>query len=169
MNLPGFDPGDAGHAIDACPAPAPSDTPDSTEVARALAGVTKVAIVGASPNPSRTSYQVAVWLMENSHYEIYLVNPAADGEDVRGHGFYASLADLPITPDLVCVFRRAEFVPDVAAAALEVGAGGLWLQLGIESPEVIADLRGRGLFAVQNRCLKVEYARHGSEIARMRA
>lgn len=152
----------------ACPAPQASDLPAEDVLVEKLATTRRVAIVGASPNPARTSYQVAVWLMENTHYELYLVNPAAEGEEIRGHGFHASLAELPVRVDLVDVFRRAEFVPGIAAAALEAQAGGLWLQSGVHAPDTIADLRSRGVFAVQNRCLKVEYRRYADRIVAAR-
>ncbi len=155
-------------AEDACPVPHVADTPGDDALALTLARTERVAIVGASPNPSRTSCRVAVWLMENTPFEVYLVNPAAVGEEIRGHGFYGSLAEVPAEIDMVNVFRRAEHTPAIAQAAVEAGATSLWLQLGISHPTAMATAVDAGLVAVQNRCIKVEYIRLEHEIDAIR-
>lgn len=152
----------------ACPAPITGDTPGDDEMALALARTQRVAIVGASPHPARTSYQIAIWLMENTPYELYLVNPAAVGEEIRGHGFYSTLAEIPVPIDMVDVFRRAEHTPAIATAAVEVGAKSLWLQLGVRNADAMATAREAGLVAVQNRCIKVEVIRLDRQIAAFR-
>ncbi|SEJ67729.1 CoA-binding protein [Demequina mangrovi] len=161
---------DPRHQVaESCPAPEIADVPGDDELALALARTSRVAIVGASPNPSRTSYQIAVWLMEHTPYEVYLVNPAAAGEEIQGHGFYDSLADLPVRVDLVDVFRRAEHTPAVAADAVAANAKALWLQLGITNADAMARARAAGMLAVQNRCIKVEYRRLQDRITSFRA
>ena len=75
---------------------------------------------------------------------------------------YPSLADLPVTPDVVDVFRRPEDLPEVAQEAIAVGAKVFWAQLGLWSDEAAALAHDAGLDAVMNRCLKIEHARfHG--------
>jgi uncharacterized protein len=71
----------------------------------------------------------------------------------------ASLDQVPEPVDLVDVFRRPEHTPEVARAAVAAGVGGLWLQLGISSPEAYAIAEEAGLRYVEDRCLKVEHAR----------
>ncbi|MDN4483116.1 CoA-binding protein [Demequina lignilytica] len=159
---------DAFPAGDACPAPHHTDAPDDEHLARILAATRRVAIVGASPNPSRTSYQVAIWLMEHTPYELYMVNPAAGAEEIRGHGFYASLADLPVRVDMVDVFRRAEHTPAIAREAVEADVKTLFLQLGIRSDEAMEIADAAGIDAIQNRCLKVEYRRLEGRIKELR-
>lgn len=150
----------------ACPLPQPTEAPDDAALAALLAGARTVAIVGASPRPTRTSHAVSVWLMENAHFELYLVNPmASDDDDIEGHGFYASLSELPVAPDIVVVFRRSEDVPPVALDAADTDAAALWLQLGITNPEATAGARAAGMVTVENRCIKVEYARLHEAIA----
>ena len=68
-----------------------------------------IAIVGASANPARASYFVATYLLSSSPYDVYFVNPRAD--TILGHPAYASLADLPVVPDLVDVFRKDADLP----------------------------------------------------------
>lgn len=144
---------------DLCPMPARGEAPGDDAMVQLLAGAETVAVVGASPNEHRTSHQIATWLMDHTPYQVYLVNPAAGREEIRGHGFYATLDELPVVPDIVDVFRRSEHTPPVATEAAVVGAGALWLQLGIRNDPAMETARASGLTYVQNRCIKVEYAR----------
>lgn len=152
---------DAGFeaAGDVCALPRADQAPADDVLTEILANAHTVAVVGASPSPLRTSHAIATWLMNNTPYEVYLVNPHGGDADIEGHGFYMALSELPVAPDIVVVFRRAEEVPPVADAAVEADASVLWLQLGIESPVAAASARAAGLGVVQNRCIKVEYAR----------
>ncbi len=153
----------------ACPLPLGSDAPADESLVDELARARTVAVVGASPNPARTSHHVAKWLMDYTHYEVYLVNPAApEGTEIRGHAFYASLADIPVDVDIVDVFRRSEHVPPVVDEAIEVGAPVVWMQLGVRNEEAARKACEAGAVVVQNRCLKVEYARLEDGIAAAR-
>ena len=116
-----------------------------------------VAIVGASANPARASHEVWSYLKSASSYELYLVNPTIG--EVDGTPVYASLADLPVVPDLVDVFRRREHLPRVLQDAIQVGATVLWLQLGLWHEQVARDGEAAGLQVVMDRCLKVDHAR----------
>ncbi|MFN3866385.1 MAG: CoA-binding protein [Demequina sp.] len=147
------------HSGDFCPAPGSTSTPDDDSLVDLLAGARTVAVVGASPNDHRTSYSIAAWLMTRTPYEVYLVNPMAEGQEIRGHGFYASLDELPVVPDIVNVFRRSEHVPPVADDAIAAGAGALWMQLGVAHADAATRAREAGLEVVQDRCIKVEYER----------
>jgi predicted CoA-binding protein len=156
-------------AQDACPVPNSSQAPADDVLADMLASATTIAVVGASPNEARTSHQIATWLMDHTPYEVYLVNPtAADGE-IRGHGFYSSLGELPVVPDIVDVFRREQHAPALATEAAVIGAGTFWLQLGVVNDEAMEIARRSGLIAVENRCIKVEYARLHARIEAQRA
>ncbi|MGE2692083.1 CoA-binding protein [Mycolicibacterium pulveris] len=116
-----------------------------------------VAIVGASANPARASHEVWTYLKSASDYELYLVNPTIS--EVEGTPVYPSLADLPMVPDLVDVFRRREHLPSVLDDAVAVGAKVLWLQLGLHHEQVARDGEAAGLQVVMDRCLKVDHAR----------
>ena len=119
-----------------------------------------VAVVGASSNPARASYFVLTYLLSSStDYEVYPVNPRAAGSEILGRRVYASLSDLPITPDIVDVFRRAEDLPAVADEAIAAGASVFWAQLGLWSPEAAQRCATAGLGVVMDRCLKIEHAR----------
>ncbi len=128
-------------------------------VDRILSTTRRIAVVGLSPDPSRTSHGVARALQRDG-YEIVPVNPNAD--EVLGQRSWPSLADVPGEVDLVDVFRRAEHLPGIAREAVEIGAPALWNQLGLVSPEARAIATEAGLDYVEDRCLKVEVALRGA-------
>ena len=79
-----------------------------------------------------------------------------------GYTSYASLDDLPVTPDLVEVFRKSSDAPEVVADAARVGARTVWLQLGIWNEDAARQAEAAGLEVVMDRCVKIEHARfHG--------
>lgn len=113
-----------------------------------------VAVVGLSPDPKRPSHHVASYLRA-SGLRIMPVNPGL----ARWEGLttYPSLDSLPEAPDIVDVFRRPEFAPEIASAAVAAGAGALWLQIGVISDEAAEIAAAGGLDVVMDRCLLVEH------------
>jgi predicted CoA-binding protein len=132
-----------------------------------LLGSSKViAVVGLSPNADRPSNQIA-WYLHHQGYELYGVNPVVEDREIFGVPVVGSLDQVPKPIDIVDVFCRAEHTPEVAAAAVAVGARALWLQLGIRSTEARAIAEAGGLAFVEDRCIKVEHARLlGAELGR---
>jgi predicted CoA-binding protein len=130
---------------------------DDDSLVEVLRPTRSVAVVGVSPDPNRPSHGVAGYLLTNTGWDVYLVNPNI--EVLFGREVYASLADLPVTPDLVDVFRRTEFLRGVTDEAIAVGAATLWFQLGLRDDVAAARAVGAGLTVIQDRCLKVEHAR----------
>lgn len=131
--------------------------PSAKERLGILRRAKSVAIVGASPNPARSSYFVATYLQQSSDYDLYFVNPNAT--EILGQPVYKSLADLPVVPDIVDVFRRASDIPQVMDDALAIGAKTVWVQLGIWNEEAAYYGESKGLTVVMDRCIKVEHAR----------
>lgn len=131
--------------------------PDAVILQRILRETRSVAIVGASANPSRASHSVWTYLKSSSAYELYLVNPTISA--VEGTRVYPSLADLPMVPDLVDVFRRYDQLPSVLDDTIKVGAKTLWLQQGLWHPQVARDGVAAGLQVVMDRCLKIDHVR----------
>ncbi len=137
-------------------------SPPSARERKAILDRTRsIAIVGVSSKPSRASYFVATYLLSSSaDYEVYFVNPVET--EVLGRPVYASLADLPVVPDLVDVFRKPTDLPGVAREAVDIGAKVFWGQLGLHSDEAVEIAHAAGLDVVMDRCLKIEHARfHG--------
>lgn len=119
-----------------------------------------VAIVGASPNAARSSYFVATYLQQSSDYELFFINPNAD--EILGQKVYKSLADLPVVPDIVDVFRKGSDIPSVIDEVVAIGAKTIWVQLGIWNEEAAYYGEEKGLTVVMDRCIKIEHARfHG--------
>lgn len=138
------------------------ENPTATRRQQILRGTRTVAVLGASPNPARASNFVATYLLASTDYEVFLVNPNAT--EILGRSVYKSLADLPVVPDLVDVFRRRDDLPGVLdeVLALEPGVRTLWLQFGLFDEAVAVRAEAAGLEVVMDRCLKVEHARfHG--------
>jgi uncharacterized protein len=106
-----------------------------------------IAVVGASPDPNRPSHGVMRYL-ERAGYRVLPVNPTWDEAA-------PSLAALDEPVDLVDVFRRPEFCAGVAQEAAEIGAGALWLQLGIRSAEARAIAEAADMDYVENACTAV--------------
>lgn len=120
-----------------------------------------VALVGVSANPLRSSNFVASYLVR-TNLEMYPVNPMYD--EVLGLRTYPSLADLPVVPDIVDVFRRRDELPGVVEEAIAIGAKVVWFQLGLRHDEAAARATGAGLTVVQDRCLKIEHARFSGRL-----
>lgn len=134
--------------------------PSAKERLRILQRARTVAIVGASPNPARSSYFVSTYLQQSSDYQLYFVNPNAD--EILGRKAYPSLAELPVVPDIVDVFRRASDLPSVVDEVAAVGSPVIWVQLGIWNEQAARYGEEKGLTVVMDRCIKVEHARfHG--------
>lgn len=124
---------------------------------RADDGAQRVAVVGLSDRPHRTSHGVAAALQAMG-WEVVPVNPEI--ESSLGVPAVASLADVEGPVDLVDVFRRAEHLEQVATEAAAIGAPALWNQLGLRSPAAATIAAEAGMDYVEDRCLKVEAARH---------
>jgi uncharacterized protein len=116
-----------------------------------------IAIVGASPRPSRPSHGVMRYLLDHG-YRVIPVRPR-DCDEVLGVPCVASLAEIGEPVDLVDVFRRPESCADVAREAVAAGAGALWLQLGIVSPEARRIALEAGLDYVEDLCTAIVHRR----------
>ena len=137
------------------------ENPSATRRQQILRATRTVAMVGASPNPARASNFVATYLLASTDYDVYFVNPNAT--EILGRPVYKRLADLPVVPDIVDVFRRRDDLPSVLDDVLAVdGVQTFWLQFGLFDEDVARRAEAGGLDVVMDRCLKVEHARfHG--------
>jgi predicted CoA-binding protein len=115
-----------------------------------------VAVVGCSPDPRRDSHRIAALLQSKGH-RVIPVNPA--GGSMLGERCYRSLLSIPEKVEMVDVFRRPEFVDEVADQAIAIGARVLWLQLGVIHPAAAQRARQAGLIVVMDRCPAIEYRR----------
>ena len=125
--------------------------------AEILRDATTIALVGASPKPGRPSHGVMRYLLAQG-YDVVPVRPA-DCDEVLGVPCVQSLAEIDRRIDLVDVFRRADATPPHAEEAAAVGAGALWLQLGVVSAESRRIAEEAGLDYVEDLCTAVVHAR----------
>jgi len=128
------------------------NNPDDDAIAALLRAARRIAVVGCSPKPDRASHQIAAFLIEHG-YEVFPVHPRA--EVILGRKVYPDLASVPLPIDIVDVFRKPEFTPDVARAAVRIGAGTLWLQQGIVNAQAWRIATDAGLHCVMDRCIAV--------------
>jgi uncharacterized protein len=132
---------------------------DDVDLQRILRETRTIAVVGASNKPARPSYGVYRYLVATGDYQVFPVNPTIT--EIDGAPVYSSLAELPVVPDVVDVFRRLDEVPAVLAEslALQPRPKTLWLQQGLWDEQVARDATAAGLQVVMDRCLKVDHAR----------
>jgi uncharacterized protein len=120
---------------------------------RIMAETQTIALVGASPKPWRPSHGVMRYLLANG-YRVMPVRPR-DCDEVLGVRCVSSLSEIDEPIDLVDVFRRAEYAPEVAREAIAVGAKALWLQLGVVSDEARRIAVAAGLDYVEDACTAI--------------
>jgi predicted CoA-binding protein len=117
-----------------------------------------IAVVGLSSKPWRPSHGVAEY-MQRAGYRIIPVNP--NESEVLGEKAYPSLEAVPEKVDIVNVFRRPEYVPEIVEAAIRVGAPAIWMQEGVINEAAAERARQAGLFVVMDRCILKEHRRLG--------
>ena len=120
-----------------------------------------VAVVGLSNREETSSFMVTQALQADG-YRIFPVHPRLSGQEILGEKVYGRLQDIPEHIDIVDVFRRSEFLPDVARDFVETDADVFWAQQGLQNEEAEQILRDNGRNQiVMDRCIKVEYAYSG--------
>jgi len=125
---------------------------------RILNGSKTVAVVGLSDKTDRPSHVVARYLRQRG-YRIIPVNPNVLA--VMGEKSYGSLSEIPGGIDLVDVFRRSEYVPEIADEAIRVGAKFFWMQEDVVSEQARKKLVDAGIPVVMDRCMMKELEKRG--------
>ena len=115
-----------------------------------------VAVVGLSSRHHRPSYGVTEY-MKSAGYRIIPVNPRES--EVLGEKSYARLEDIPEKVDIVNVFRRSEFVPEIADSAIRIGARAIWMQEGVIHHEAAERARRAGLLVFMDSCILKEHVK----------
>jgi predicted CoA-binding protein len=123
---------------------------------RLLREAKTIAVVGLSNRRSRPSYGVSEY-MQSHGYKIIPVNP--NESEVLGEKAVASLRDVPGHVDIVDIFRRSEFVPEIVDEAIRIGAGAIWMQEGVIHEGAAARARAAGLEVIMDHCILKEHQR----------
>lgn len=121
-----------------------------------LCGAKTIAVVGISPKEENPSHKVAKYLIEQG-FKVIGVNPNC--EQILGVKCYPDLKSIPEHVDVVDIFRKADAIPAIVDEAIEIGAGTVWMQLGLEHEESAQKARNAGLKVVMNKCTKIEHSR----------
>ena len=127
-------------------------------LATILKEVKTIAMVGASPDPTKFSYGVLRVLHETG-YDMIPVNPNEKVTEIRGLPVSRSLSEIDRPVDMVEVFRASDAVYPIAEEAIKIGAKVLWMQVGVRNDEAAALAEDAGLKVVMNRCPKIELFR----------
>ncbi len=130
------------------------------EIKNLLERTNRIAMVGASPKANRASNGVLKFLLDQG-YEVIPVNPGHAGSAIHGADVVASLADIEGKVDLVDIFRNSEDAGDAVDQAISIGAGAVWLQLGVINQDAADRAEEAGLEVVMDRCPKIEIPRLG--------
>ncbi|RKO63965.1 CoA-binding protein [Caldibacillus debilis] len=131
------------------------ENPPLEEIAKILRRAKRIAVVGLSDKPDRTSYQIAKE-MQNLGYEIIPVNPMID--EALGVKAVSSLKEIEGHVDIVNIFRRSEYLMEIAKEFVEIDADVFWAQQGIADEETYRFLKERGVTVIMDRCIKVMHS-----------
>ena len=126
------------------------------QVTELLQQAKTVAVVGLSDTPARPSYGVAVYLQTHG-YRIVPVNPSL--REVLGEKAYPSLLEVPaeVKIDIVDVFRRSEYLPEIVAQAIQRKVAAVWMQEGVIHEQAAETARQAGIVVVMDRCILKEH------------
>ena len=127
-----------------------------TNIPDLLQSARTIAVVGLSGRKFRPSYGVTEYL-QHAGYRIIPVNPLET--EVLGEKAYPTLDDVPEKVDIVDIFRRPEYVPEIVEAAIRIGARAVWMQEGVIHKEAAARAEAAGLQVVMDRCILKEHRR----------
>jgi uncharacterized protein len=134
-------------------------TTATDEIGELLKRTKTIAVVGLSDSPLRPSYGVSAY-MQSHGYKIIPVNPSIKG--ALGEKAVASLGEIEEKIDMVDVFRRSEYVPDIVDEAIRLKVPAIWLQEDVIHEEAAEKARKAGIFVVMDKCILKEHRRRFS-------
>jgi uncharacterized protein len=126
------------------------------QIAAVLHSARTIAVVGLSSKRYRPSYGVAEYL-KRAGYRIIPVNPLET--EVLGERAYPDLDSVPGAIDIVDIFRRAEFVPEIVEAAIRKNARAVWMQEGVIHEAAASRAEAAGVAVVMDRCILKDHRR----------
>ncbi|WP_428678356.1 CoA-binding protein [Sphingopyxis sp.] len=133
---------------------------DDSEIRDLLGRPRRIAVIGASPNPSRASNEVLAFLIRQGH-DVIAVNPGHAGSTIHGAPVVATLANVEPPAEIVDIFRNSEQAGAAVDEAIVHGAKAVWLQIGVIDEAAAKRADTAGLTVVMDRCPKIEIPRLG--------
>lgn len=140
-----------------------SHYPD-TYIHSILSYVKSIAIVGVSDNWTRPSFFAMKYLQQKG-YKFYPVNPVTKADEILGEPVYSSLDEIPVTVDMVEIFRNSDDAAKITEDAIDHGAKIVWMQLGVNNEEAALQAEKNSVRVIMNRCPKIEYSRLNGELS----
>lgn len=131
-----------------------TDVNPNDEIGQLLKNAKTIAVVGLSNSPLRPSYGVSAY-MQSQGYRIIPVNPLIRG--ALGEKAVPSLADVKEKIDIVDIFRRSEFVPEIVGEAIRLKLPAIWMQEGVIHEDAAEKARKAGIFVMMDRCILKEH------------
>ena len=133
----------------------PTVNSKSEEIIEIFKNTKTIAIAGLSPDASKASNMVAVYL-QNAGFKIVPVYPKED--TILGEKVYRTISEIPFKIDMVDIFRKPDAIAQIVDEAIQIGnIDTVWFQLGLVNNEAAAKAKEAGLKVVQNKCTKIEY------------
>lgn len=132
----------------------PFNNASDDEIKQILSTAKVIAVVGLSTKPDQESYKVADYLKKQG-YQIIPVNPNIT--ETLGEKSYPDLQSIPEKIDVVDIFRKAEAIPAIVDAAIQIGAKVIWMQEGIVNNTAAAKAHNAGLKVVMNKCMMKQH------------
>jgi len=137
----------------------PDSSTTDVDLEPILSSAKTVAVVGISSKKDNPGYGVAEYLIEQG-FKVFAVNPNCD--EILGQKCYPDLKSIPEHVDVVDIFRQPNAIPAIVEEAIEIGAGTVWMQLGLEHEEAAKMAKRAGLNVVMNRCMGMEHHKRRS-------
>ena len=127
------------------------------EIINLLQRVKTIALIGASANPLRPSFEVMEFLLAHG-YQVFPVNPALKDKTIQNIKVYGSLSDITQTIDMIDVFRKSEAVREILDETLNLSIRPLvfWTQIGVYDGDAARIAADNGMRVVMNKCPKIE-------------
>jgi len=120
--------------------------------------INTIALIGASEKPERDSFKVMAFLI-NKGYQVYPVNPVLEGTTIMNRKVYARISDIPVSVDMVDVFRQSKFLYDIVVEAKKAGIDCVWTQLGVTDVEAEYYGLENDITMIVDRCPAIEIPR----------
>lgn len=133
----------------------PTVNSNKQELQEIFNSVKTIAVLGLSPNETKDSHKVAKYLQLHG-FKIIPVYPKED--KILGEKVYRSLLEIPVTVDMVNIFRKPDALDMIADACIKRGdVKVFWAQKGIVNNKAASKARNAGMRVVQDMCSMVEH------------
>ena len=135
---------------------------DDARIGALVRSLRRVAVLGVKTEAQadQAAYYVAEYVASHGGEVVPVPVYYPEVTTILGRPVYRKVADVPGELDLVDVFRKPSDIPGHLEDLLAKRPRAVWFQLGIRNDAAAEVLARAGIQVVQDRCLKVEWARY---------